>query len=228
MKKGEKEIKVSEGDIILHQQSWGNLNHRNIREDSVSRLNTNISRDNDLLLLKNLTNEQVKEQRSGPVCVLYECVCMCPLLLLSPIISPCIDDSLHICSAFLWGPGGDESILRQNDSTGFLFALPASPHSYPQTDSLLSGWGPVCLNSSSLLSSLLVPVIWCEWMLMPEGLPPHCFHPSTQILIREKEGRREARKVRKRDLFGVLEWAPRRHAAYRFQKVNYTEKRSSW
>lgn len=46
------------------------------------------------------------------------------------------------------------------------FVLTPSPHSNPQTDSLLSGWGPVCLNySSPPIFLLLVQVNWCEWML---------------------------------------------------------------
>lgn len=126
---------------------------------------------------------------------LSRCVCGDPgsPLLLSPIISPCIDDCFHICSAFLWGQEVTRASYARMTRQDF-FCAPSVPTLLP-TDWLTALWLRPSLSQlllSSLLSSLLVPVIWCEWMLTLEGFLQHCFHPSTQILIRgRKERRRE-------------------------------------
>lgn len=105
-------------------------------------------------------------------------------LLLSPIISPCTDDSIHICSAFLRGQEVTRASYTRMTRQDFLCA-PSIPTLLP-TDWLTALWLRPSLSQlilSSLLSSLLAPVIWCKWMLMLGGFLQHCFPSSTQILI---------------------------------------------
>lgn len=112
-------------------------------------------------------------------------------LLLSPIISPCIGHSIHICSAFLWGQEVTRASYARMTRQDF-FCAPSIPTLLP-TDWLTALWLRPSLSQillSSVLSSLLVSVIRCEWMLTLEGFLQHCFHPSTQILIRGRKERR--------------------------------------
>lgn len=97
-------------------------------------------------------------------------------------------------SAVHWREAGG---WRERPTPGWLGrispALPPSRHSFPQTESLsalcwLRPSLPQLLPLSSLLSSLLVLVIPCEWMPTLEGFLQNRFQPSTRILIR---GRRK-------------------------------------
>lgn len=181
------------------------------------QMNPDISRIQQLIVLtnrislKNLTDEKVKVQRSGLICVVCACTCGDPgfSLLLSFIISACVDESVHICSAYQRGHTVTRASYARMTLQDF-FCAPSIPTLQP-TDWLTALWLRPSLSQLLLsfhLSSLLVPVNWCEWMLTLGGFLQHCFHPSTQILIRVR-GRGEGRKVGKKDLFGILEWAVR-------------------
>lgn len=124
-------------------------------------------------------------------------------LLLSPIILPCVDDCIHICSAFLWGQEVMRASYARMTRQDF-FCAPSIPILLP-TDWLTALWlrpSPSQLLLSSLLSSLLKPMIWCEWMLTLGG-GAFCNTAFThQLKFWSGEGRREeGRKVAEKDLF---------------------------
>lgn len=76
------------------------------------------------------------------------------------------------------------------------FARHPSPHSSPQTDSLLSGWAPVCLKSSFPL----FPPFSCDLIWMDADT--FCSSVFTQQLkFWSKGGREECKKVGEKDLF---------------------------
>lgn len=134
----------------------------------------------------------------------YVCVVTLPPLLLAPIISPCIDDSFHICSAFLWGQEVMRASYARMTRQDF-FCAPSIPTLLP-TDWLTAFWLRPSLSQlllSSLLSSLLVPVIWCEWMRTLEGFLQHYFQTSTQILIRGRTKNRRKESGREGSVWSI-------------------------
>lgn len=78
------------------------------------------------------------------------------------------------------------------------FAFPAFPHSFPHTESLLSGWGPVCLYYSSSSRPFSPPSrrLWSDlsgcWYVLQ-----HCFHRKFQILVGGRESNRTVRRWKK-------------------------------
>lgn len=141
-------------------------------------------------------------------------------LLLSPIILPCVDDCIHICSAFLWGQEVMRASYARMTRQDF-FCAPSIPILLP-TDWLTALWlrpSPSQLLLSSLLSSLLKPMIWCEWMLtLGGGLSATLLSPINSNSDQEKEGEKKEGRWQRRICFGT---GPQMiGSVYIFQKVN--------
>lgn len=185
---------------------------------------------------KKLTREQEKLERSGLICVacVLACVHACvvtltPPFLLSPIISLCTDDSIHICSGFLWGQEVTRASYARMTRQDF-FCAPSIPTLLP-TDWLTALWLRPSLSQlllSSLLSSLLVLLMWCEWMLMPEGFSATLLF-THQLKIRPgKEGEKKKRKVEEEGSVRSIGTGPNRKPRREGYIKNECGKKRDW
>lgn len=145
---------------------------------------------------------------SGLICVVcvlvYVCACMCgdpgSPLLLSPIISPCIDDSIHICSAFLRGQEVTRASYARMTRQDF-FCAPSHPHTSTHRLTHCSLAEAQSVSTPPLLPSLLSPSA-CDLMWMDAdagGLSATLLSPinsnSDQAKEGEKKGWRWERRI---------------------------------
>ncbi len=140
---------------------------------------------------------------SGLICVLCVLVCVhihavtpAPPLLLSPIISPCIDDSIHICSAFLWGQEVTRASYARMTRQDF-FCAPSHPHTPAHRLTHCSLAEAQSVSAPPLLPSLLSPSA-CDLMWMDAdagGLSATLLSPINSNSDQRKEGEKRGWRI---------------------------------